>query len=164
MHDGADVDPSYGPDALSRFDRDVLDQTGVEYVIVLEGINDVGLPGYLAPESDQVTASQIIAGLQQLIKMAHSRGVRIYGATLTPFEGATFRDYYTPSKEAEREAVNQWIRDGNSFDAMIDFDQALRDPTQPTRLLPQYDSGDHLHPNDAGYSAMANAVDLSLFR
>jgi lysophospholipase L1-like esterase len=166
LHDAPGADLAFGSDALNRFGRDVLSQAGVKYVIVLEGINDMGLPGYLVPESEQVMASQIIAGLQQLIQQSHSRGLKIYGGTLTPFENSetAFPGYYTLGKEVEREMVNAWIRDVNSFDAVIDFDQVLRDPTHPTKLLPQYDSGDHLHPNDAGYAAMGGAIDLQLFR
>jgi lysophospholipase L1-like esterase len=163
LHDAPDGNLWYGSSALNRFARDVLSQAGVKYVVVLEGINDIGIPGYLAPESDAVSVSQIIVGYQELIQQAHSNGLKIYGGTLTPFQDAVFPGYYSPQKEAEREAVNAWIRGSNSFDAVIDFDQVLRDPTQPTRILSQYDSGDHVHPSDAGYAAMADAVDLHLF-
>ncbi len=160
LHDAPEDRLWYGPAALNRFDRDVLGQAGVKYVIVLEGINDIALPGYFAPESDQVTSSQITAGFLDLIERAHSHGIRIYGGTLTPFDDAVG---FSAAKEMEREDVNQWIRTSNSFDAVVDFDEVLRDPNHPTRLLPQYDSGDHIHPNDAGYDAMANAVALDLF-
>jgi lysophospholipase L1-like esterase len=163
LHDAPEGYLWYGPDALNRFDRDVLGQSGVRFVVVLEGINDIGLPGYLAPESEQVTSAQIISGLLQLIQRAHSRGIKIYGGTLLPFEGAIYPGFYSASKESEREAVNDWMRSRNSFDAVIDFDRALRDPNHPTRLLTLYDSGDHVHPNDAGYSAMGSEVDLHLF-
>jgi len=163
LHDAPEGYLQYGPSALNRFDREVLGQTGVSFVVVLEGINDIGLPGYIAPESEQVTSAQIISGLLQFVQRAHSRGIQIYGGTLLPFEGALFPGFYSASKESERETVNDWIRTSNSFDAVIDFDQALRDPSHPTRLLPLYDSGDHLHPNDAGYNAMGNEVDLHLF-
>jgi len=164
LHDAPEGYPWYGPDALNRFDGDVLGQSGVKYVVVLEGLNDIGLPGYVAPESDQVTSSQLTAGLLQLIQRAHSRGISVYGGTLTPFEGAAYPGYYSPAKEAERQQVNQWIRSSESFDAVIDFDQAVRDPDHPARLHPQYDSGDHLHPNDAGYHAMGSAVELGWFQ
>jgi lysophospholipase L1-like esterase len=112
--------------------------------------------------SQAVSADDIIAGLTQIIERAHTRGLRIFGCTLTPFEG-TFPGYYTPEGEVKRETVNEWIRTSDAYDAVIDFDQAVRDPSHPTRMLAAYDSGDHLHPSDSGYMAMANAVDLSLF-
>lgn len=154
-----------GPNALSRFDRDVLAQSGVRFVTVLEGINDIGFPGAIpAFAGEGVTADQIIAGHRQIIARAHARGLRIYGCTLTPFEGTIFPGYFSAAGEAKRQAVNQWIRTSGAYDAVIDFDAATRDPSHPTRFLPAYDSGDHLHPNDAGYQAMANAIDLELFR
>ncbi len=151
-----------GPNALSRFDRDVLAQSGVKYVTLLEGINDFGLSAFFPTEF--VSADEVIAGYKQLIARAHARGVLIYGATLTPFEGTTIAGYYTTAGEAKRQIVNAWIRTSQGFDAVIDFDRAIRDPAHPTRMLAAYDSGDHLHPNDAGYRAMANAVDLRLFQ
>ncbi len=151
-----------GTNALARLDRDVLSQTGVKYVTVLLGINDIGFSGIPAFSSQVVSADDIIAGLTQIIERAHARGLRIYGCTLTPFEG-TFPGYYTPEGEVKRETVNEWIRTSDAYDAVIDFDKAVRDPSHPTRMLAAYDSGDHLHPNDAGYMAMANAIDLSLF-
>jgi lysophospholipase L1-like esterase len=153
-----------GPNALARFDRDVLAQSGARWVIVLEGINDIGIPGAFGLAGEVVSADDIIAGHRQLIARAHAKGLLIYGATLTPFEGTIFPGYFTPAGEAKRQAVNQWIRTSGAYDAVIDFDVATRDPASPARLLPAYDSGDHLHPNDAGYEAMARAVDLSLFR
>jgi lysophospholipase L1-like esterase len=153
-----------GPNASARFDRDVLAQAGVTRVIVLEGINDIGLPGTLGRPAEEVTADEITEGLQQLIERAHEHQILIFGGTLTPFEGTTFRGYYTPAGELKRQAVNAWIRTGADFDAVIDFDQAIRDPTHPTRMLPAYDSGDHLHPNDAGYQAMADYINLELFK
>jgi lysophospholipase L1-like esterase len=152
-----------GPNALARLDRDVLAQSGVEWVIVLEGINDIGIPGAFGAPTEQVTAAEIIEGHRQLVERAHARGLTIIGGTLTPFEGTIFPGYFTPEGEAKRQAVNQWIRTSGAYDAVIDFDKATRDPAHPARLLPAYDSGDHLHPNDTGYQAMANAVDLSLF-
>jgi len=151
-----------GTNALARFDRDVLAQTGVKYVTVLLGINDIGFSGIPGFTDQAVSAEDIIAGLTQLIERAHAKRLRIFGCTLTPFEG-TFPGYYTSAGEVKREAVNQWIRTSGAYDAVTDFDAAIRDPSHPTRMLPAYDSGDHLHPNDAGYRAMANAIDLSLF-
>ena len=150
--------------ALARFDRDVLAEPGVRYVIVLEGINDLGHAGTSAPQSEAVRAEDLIAGLRQMIERAHEHGVKIIGATLTPFQGTTNPGYYSPEKDAQRKAVNEWIRTGNAFDGVIDFDKAVRDPQNPDRILAAYDSGDHLHPGDAGYKAMAEAVDLSMFK
>ena len=159
--------PFYGVSAEARFERDVLDQPGVRDVIVLEGINDIGfsagppLPvtGGLPRQGTGVSADQIIAGYRQLIAAAHARGLRIFGATLLPFQGA---GYYSAAGEATREAVNIWIRTSRAFDGVIDFDKVMRDPADPLRLNPSYDSGDHLHPNDAGYQAMANAINLAM--
>jgi lysophospholipase L1-like esterase len=153
-----------GPNALSRLDRDVLAQSGVRWVVVLEGINDIGLPGAFGLTSEGVSADEIIEGHKQIIARAHAKGLAIYGGTLTPFEDTTIPGYYSPEGEAKRQAVNAWIRTSGAYDAVIDFDAAVRDPTHPARMLPAYDSGDHLHPNDAGYQVMANAVDLRLFR
>lgn len=153
----------FGANALARFDRDVLAQAGVKYVIVLEGINDLGHAGTSAPESETVSAQDIIAGLRQLIERAHEKGLKIFGATLTPFEGAA-AGYFTPEKEIKRKAVNEWIRTSRAFDGVIDFEKAVRDPKSPDRMLPAYDSGDHLHPGDAGYKAMGDAINLALFK
>jgi lysophospholipase L1-like esterase len=164
LHNGAGPSgPEFGPSALARFGRDVLAQPGVKYVVVLEGINDLGHPGVAAPLSETVSAGEIISGLQQLIVRAHAKGLRIFGGTLLPFEGATAPGYYTSEREAARQSVNQWIRTSKAFDSVIDFDKAVRDPSHPARLLRRYDSGDHVHPNDAGYKAMGEFVDLSLF-
>jgi lysophospholipase L1-like esterase len=146
-----------GVSALARFDKDVLLQTGVTHVVVMEGINDIGL----ARNNPSPSAADIIAGHKQLIERARARGLKVYGATLTPFEGAA---YYSPEGEAKRQAVNEWIRTGKAYDAVIDFDAVTRDPAAPTKFLPAYDSGDHLHPGDGGYKAMGDAVDLALFR
>jgi lysophospholipase L1-like esterase len=154
----------FGVNALARFDRDVLAQPGVKYVIVLEGINDLGHPGSSAPLSETVSADDIIAGLKQMIERAHEHGLKIFGATLTPFEGTTIQGYFSAEKEAKRKAVNEWIRTGSAFDGVIDFDKAARDPQHPDRMLSANDGGDHLHPGDAGYKAMAEAIDLSLFK
>ena len=155
---------SFGVSALARFDRDVLAQPGVKFLIILEGINDLGHAGTSAPAEEAVSADDIIAGMKQMIERAHEKGIRVFLATLTPFEGTLSRGYFTPEKEVERKAVNQWIRSGRAFDGVIDFDQAIRDPAHPDRMLPAYDSGDHLHPGDAGYQAMGEAIDLKLFR
>jgi lysophospholipase L1-like esterase len=145
-----------GPSALARFDRDVLLQTGVTHVIVLEGINDIARGG----SNPLPSATDLIAGHRQLIMRAHARGLKIFGATLTPFEGT---GSWTAATEAKRAALNEWIRTGKEYDGVIDFDAAVRDPNRPTKFLSQYQSGDNLHPSDAGYQAMANAIDLSLF-
>jgi lysophospholipase L1-like esterase len=152
-----------GANALARLDRDVLVQTGVTHVIVLEGINDIGFSGIGFPDQ-AVSADEIIAGHTQLIERVHARGLKIFGGTLTPFEGTTFPGYFTPEGEAKRQAVNHWIRTSGEYDGVIDFDKATRDPSHPARLLPAYDSGDHLHPSDAGYQAMADAINLRLFK
>jgi len=148
-----------GPNAQSRCDRDVLTQTAATHVIVLEAINDIGFENFFPAQA--VSAEDIIAGHRQLIARAHARGLQIIGATLTPIEGSA---YFAPATEAKRQAVNAFIRTSGAYDAVIDFDLVTRDPGQPTRFLPAFDSGDHLHPGDAGYQAMADAIDLRLFR
>jgi lysophospholipase L1-like esterase len=153
----------FGESALHRFDRDVGAQPGAEYVVVLLGVNDLGHPGTIAPPSEEVAAADIIAGYQQLIARAHERGLAVFGATILPFRNDTF-GFFTPEREAARQAVNQWIRTGGEYDAVIDFDAVMRDPARPDRLNPAYDSGDHLHPNDAGAAALADAVPLRIFR
>jgi lysophospholipase L1-like esterase len=155
------LNEGFGPAALSRMDRDVLAQDGARYLIVLEGINDIGrLHGMQGPE-DEITTQQMELGLQQLADAAHQHGLKIYGATLTPYGGA---GYYTDKGEQIREEVNNWMRTGGVFDGVIDFDQITRDPQNPNRFNPLYDSGDHLHPNDAGYKAMGEGIDLKFFR
>ena len=146
-----------GVSALARFDRDVLAQPGVRHVIVLEGINDIGG----ARDNPSPGARDLIAAHRQLIERAHAHGLKIYGATLTPFEGA---NYYTAAGEAKRQALNDWIRTGKAYDAVFDFDAAVRDPAHPARTLPQYDAGDHLHLNAAGYKVVADTIDLGVFR
>ena len=127
------------------------------------GINDIGWPDtILEPYAPPPSAEDIIAGYRQLIARAHLQGVRILGATLTPFEDTQLEGYYNATKEQKRQAVNQWIRESGAFDGVLDFDAATRDPGRPSRLQAAYDSGDHLHPNDAGYKAMAEAIDLRL--
>jgi lysophospholipase L1-like esterase len=148
-----------GPNAQSRCDRDVLTQTAATHVIVLEAINDIGFENFFPAQA--VSAEDIIAGHRQLIARAHARGLQVIGATLTPIEGSA---YFAPATEAKRQAVNAFIRTSGAYDAVIDFDLVTRDPGQPTRFLPAFDSGDHLHPGDAGYQAMADAIDLRLFR
>jgi lysophospholipase L1-like esterase len=153
----------FGQSGLRRFDRDVLAQPGAEYLIVLLGVNDLGHPGTVAPPSEVVTADDLIAGHRQLIARAHDAGLAAYGATILPFKDDTL-GFYTEENERKREALNRWIRRGGEYDAVIDFDRAVADPADPLRLNPAYDSGDHLHPNDAGMAAMAAAVPLKLFR
>jgi lysophospholipase L1-like esterase len=142
-----------GDSALRRFDRDVLGQTGVRTVVVLEGINDIGA------SLGAVAADDLIAGLRQIVTRAHAAGLTVIGGTITPFEGAV---YYTDAGEADRVTVNEWIRSSGEFDGVVDFDAVLRDPAEPERLRAEYDSGDHLHPNEAGLAAMAHALDLRL--
>jgi lysophospholipase L1-like esterase len=152
LHDGM------GIAALARFDRDVLALPGVKWLIVMLGINDIGF-GMLA-SSEAVTADDVIAAHKQLIDRAHLHGIRVMGATLTPFAGAL---YYSDGGEATRQAVNQWIRTGKAYDAVIDFDMATRDPDNARQIRASYNIRDHLHPNDAGYKAMADAINLSIF-
>jgi lysophospholipase L1-like esterase len=149
-----------GPNALARFDRDVLSQAGVRYVIVLESINDIGTLHDPNQPNYKLTAQDLEQGLSQLVARAHEHGIKVFGATLTPYKGAV---YYTEQGEQIRETVNSWIRTSGVFDGVVDFDKATRNPADPLTYLPAYDSSDHLHPNDAGYGAMANAIPLSLF-
>lgn len=150
-----------GPSALDRFGPDVLGQSGGTHVLILIGINDIGfsLPeGANSPARGLPSAAQITEGLQRLISQAHAGGLHVLLGTLTPFEGAS---YWSEEKERRRSAVNEWIRARAGKDlAVVDFDAALRDPARPRALKPAFDSGDHLHPGNAGYAAMADAVDL----
>jgi lysophospholipase L1-like esterase len=154
---------SLGPNALARFDRDVLSQTGVKYVIVQLGGNDI----FTVNPVEEVTVDQVIQGHRQLIQRAHANGLKIFGCTLTPVEGfllpGTPIPVFSPAKEVKRQAVNAWIRSSGEYDAVIDFDLVLRDPNSPSKILVVLDSGDHGHPTDAGYQALANAISLRLF-
>jgi lysophospholipase L1-like esterase len=161
-----------GQSALTRFDRDVLSTPGIEDVIVFEGVNDLGISHgipqgpmaerfkALAP-AHKVTADDLIAGYRQLIARAHAKGLRIVGATITPYGGAM---YYSPAGETIRQALNKWIRTSREFDGVIDFDAVIRDPGDPTRIKEGFHAGDHLHGSDAGYEAMAAAIELSLLK
>jgi lysophospholipase L1-like esterase len=160
----------FGVSALARFDRDALALPGVTHIVLLEGINDIGFPGaklggsFLADPEDVRTPQELMDAYGQLVFRAHAHGVKLIGATIAPFEGVDFPGYYTESKEAARQTVNRWIRSSGSFDGVIDFDAVLRDPDHPSRLLPRFASKDHLHPNDLGYQAMADSIDLALFK
>jgi lysophospholipase L1-like esterase len=146
-----------GINAVARFDRDVLAQPGVTHVIVMEGINDVRNAG----PNGYATVDDLIAAYRQMIERAHEHGLKIYGATLTPCEGDAS---LTKEAEARRTALNQWIRTSGLYDGVIDFEAVVRDPLTPTKIKSEFDSGDHLHPNDAGYKAMGESIDLSLFK
>ncbi len=148
-----------GPSALSRFERDVMNQTKVRWLIILEGINDIGQVD--GAKVAGAVANDLIAAYEQMIDSAHAKGIRVYGATLTPFGGSF---YDTPDRESAWKTVNEWIRNNGRFDAVIDLDAALRDPANPLHLLPEADSGDHLHPSETGHRMMAEAVDLTLFK
>jgi lysophospholipase L1-like esterase len=154
-----------GPNVLARFDRDVLAPAGVRWLIVFEGVNDLGglaRNGEVSPAEHAELVQRVIAAFEQVIERAHAHGLRVYGATITPYVGS---GYYHPGplSEADRQAVNQWIRATGHFDAVIDFDKVVGDPDHPDHLLSAFDCGDHLHPSPAGYSAMGNAIPLSLF-
>jgi lysophospholipase L1-like esterase len=153
----------FGQSALRRFDRDVLAQPGARYLIVLLGVNDLGHPGTTAPASEVVTAADLIDGHRQLIARAHQGGLRAFGGTILPFKDDTL-GFYSAENERKRSALNRWIRTSGEYDGVADFDAAMGDPADPLRLNPAYDSGDHLHPNDAGMAVMAGAVPLRWFR
>jgi lysophospholipase L1-like esterase len=156
LHDGL------GPSALSRFDRDVLAPPGVRWLIVLEGINDIGERHDARPRGQPyASAAEMIAAYEQIVARAHAHNIRVLGGTITPYAGADF--YFTADGEAERQTVNRWIRTSGWFDAVIDFDAAVRDPVDSARLAREYDCGDHLHPSVAGYRRMAEAIDLAFF-
>jgi lysophospholipase L1-like esterase len=151
-----------GDSGLRRFDRDVLAQPGVTHTVIMLGTND--LRNRQGKPEEEVTAPQMIAGLSQFGLRGQARGIKVIGGTLTPFENETFLPgAWNPKREAVRQAVNEWLRKTDVFDAIVDFDQALRDSDHPTRMLPIYDCGDHLHPSDLGYRTMGDAIDLSLF-
>ncbi len=147
-----------GPSGLDRLHRDVLDQAGVHWLVVSEGVNDIG--GTRSPDASGAVADSLIVAYKRIIDAAHARGLRAYGATILPFGGSF---YDSPAHEKARQTVNAWIRDSGAFDAVIDLDLAMRDPAQPSRLRGEVDSGDHLHPNEVGYHRMADAIDLTLF-
>ena len=152
-----------GPSALSRFDRDVLGQNGVKYLVILEGINDIGRLAntrMMAPEDD-ITAQNLEHALTQLADRAHQHGIKVFAATLTPYGGA---GYWSEKGEQVRKEYNNWMRTSGVFDGVIDFDKITGDPANPDRFNPEFDSGDHLHPKDAGYKAMGEGVDLKFFK
>lgn len=153
----------FGNAGVSRFETALTSHSGIKYVVALEGANDIIStgPGGTSPVSETVTAEQLIGGLRQYISLAHKHNVKIYGATILPFKGYVS---YTEEEESVREQVNAWIRTSNQFDAVIDFEQAVKEPSDDKRLRPQYDLGDHLHPSDAGSEAMAKCIDLDLFK
>jgi lysophospholipase L1-like esterase len=159
-----------GISALARFDKDALSVPGVTHIVLLEGINDLGFPGAklgrlsLADPGDTRSAEDLIGAYRQLISRAHAHRIKLIGSTMTPCEGVDIPGYYSEAKEATRQTVNNWIRTSHAFDSVVDFDAVLRDPDHPSRLLPRFASEDHLHPNDAGYQAMAEAIDLALFQ
>ena len=149
---------------LSRFERDALSKPGVRWILLLSGSNDISAADMLDTPKDKVSAQQIIAGMQQLIARAHAAGIKVYGATLLPKAGVRKPFVHTPEAQAKRKEVNAWIRSSGAFDAVVDFEKLMGDPARPDHLAPAYDSGDHLHPNDAGFKAMAAAIDLRVFR
>jgi lysophospholipase L1-like esterase len=150
-----------GANALARLDRDVFSIPGVQWMTLMEGINDIGRGTQNgAQASDRVTAEDVIAGLEQIVERAHLHGIKVVGATLTPYEGAA---YYSEAGEVLREAVNSWIRTGGAFDAVVDFDAVVRDPANPKQIRADFNIRDHLHPNDVGYQAMADAINLGIF-
>jgi lysophospholipase L1-like esterase len=157
LHDGL------GPNALARLDRDVLAQSGIAWLIVFEGVNDIGTADATEAAQKQV-AADLIAAYDQIVTRVHAKGIRVYGATITPFGGNTGYDDPQGLREAARQTVNDWIRTSHRFDAVIDFDRVARDPQNPRQLLPAFDVGDHLHLNPAGYQALADAVPSGLFR
>lgn len=154
-----ELSPNFGENLLARFERDVLALSNVSHIILLEGINDIGMSASLAPHQ-AVSAGQIIAGYQQVIARAKARGIKVIGATLTPFEGAA---YFHEEGEQKRQQVNNWIRNSGAFDAVIDFERAVQDPANPRRLRAEFTT-DNLHPNDAGYQAMADIINLEIFQ
>jgi lysophospholipase L1-like esterase len=152
-----------GPAALARVNRDVFAVPGVRFLIVLEGINDIGGAEWFSRPEEDVSAEDLIAAFRQIIDRAHEHGIRVLGATITPSGGCAYAGYDSSRSEAKRIKVNAWIRDSHAFDAVLDFDRVIRDPQTPSRMRPEFDSGDHLHPGDAGYAAMAESIDLGVF-
>ena len=158
-------DPRWGQSVLTRFDRDVLGQAGVRAVIVWIGLNDLAGAGAFYPAAEQASVEDLVTGLRELVGRAREHGLTIVGCTISPMGGNTsLPGFDTPEHDAGRQALNEWIRTGGAFDGVIDPDRVLHDPSQPTRLLAKYDSGDQLHPSTAGGSAVAHAIDLSLLR
>ncbi|MBN9617175.1 MAG: SGNH/GDSL hydrolase family protein [Acidobacteriales bacterium] len=160
--------PALGQAGLARFERDVLAQAGVKYVVVGLGVNDILFPGSFIPQTERVTSQQLISGYRQIVTRAHKQEIRVIGTTIPPFEHAIwpapfFDGFYSVENEKTRQEINMWIRSSGEFDGVIDFDKAVCDPNHPAQLLPAYDSGDHLHVNDAGNVAQANAISLGLF-
>jgi lysophospholipase L1-like esterase len=151
-----------GTSGLSRFERDVLNAAGITHVVLALGLGDIIFPTAVGDPSQLASADEIIAGIRQLISQARARGLKVYGATISPNEGTTFPNVFLPENEAKRLAVNHWVRTSKEFDGVADYDLALRDPSHPTRLLPAYAAPDKLHPNDAGHEALARAIALSL--
>ena len=152
-----------GVNALARFDRDVVGQAGVKWLMILEGINDIGQTTSNrgnAPPQNPVSADDLIGPMKQMIERAHTHGIRVIGCTLTPYEGA---GYYSEKGEEVRQVVNRWIRTGGAFDAVVDFEKATQDSTNPKTFRAAFNNTDHLHPNDAGYKAMADSIDLKIF-
>ena len=156
--------PFVGPSVLTRLDRDVLSKPGLRWIVVLTGSNDISASDMLDTPKDKVSAQQIITGLQQLIARAHAKGIKVYGATLLPKAGVGKPFVHTPEAQAKRDAVNVWIRSSGAFDAVADLGRLMSDPARPDHLAPRYDSGDALHPNDAGFAAMAAAIDLRVLQ
>ncbi|HEX8814936.1 MAG TPA: SGNH/GDSL hydrolase family protein [Terriglobales bacterium] len=160
--------PSFGAAGLARFDRDALSVPDVTHIVLLEGMNDIAFPGAklgdlsLADPANVRSADDVIGAYRQLIARAHARGVKLIASTLTPCEGVIIPGYYSEAKEITRQAVNRWIRTSHEFDGVLDFDAVVRDPDHLSRISPKFASEDHLHPNDAGYQAMTDAIDLSL--
>lgn len=150
-----------GPNALGRIDRDVLAHSGIAYAMIFEGVNDIGTAA-TDTAAQQNVGTRLLAAYDQIITMVHARGLPIFGATITPF-GGEGQVYSDPTREATRQRVNAWIRESGRFDAVVDFDAVVRDPANATILNPLYDSGDHLHPNEAGYQLMADSFDLGVF-
>jgi len=157
-----------GEAVLARLDRDALDQPGVQFIIVAIGVNDIAFPGSFTPADEAVRAQSLIRGYREILARAHARGIKVLMSTIPPFGNAIYPEdrtlvLHTPEKEAVRLAVNEWIRTTKEVDGIADFDAVLRDPAHPDRLQSRFDSGDHLHANDAGYAASAEAIPLDFF-